>query len=102
VRLDVAKVLLGNFSGGSFDFAVHSPARSGLQVGRTYTVTATRRGDGYAVDERQWRRSTKRYRRGNVLSKRRSDAALRATGNNSVDGLSEPEHPPQKPCLAFG
>ena len=60
VRLDVAKVLLGNFSGGSFDFAVHSPARSGLQVGRTYAVTATRRGDGYAVDERQWRRSTKR------------------------------------------
>jgi hypothetical protein len=60
VRLDVAKVLLGNFSGGSFDFAVHSPARSGLQVGRTYAVKATRRGDGYAVDERQWRRSTKR------------------------------------------
>jgi|GEM_PF-2118562 len=59
VRLDVAKVLLGEFSGGSFDFAVHSPARSGLQVGRTYVVAATRRGDGYAVDERQWRRSTK-------------------------------------------
>jgi hypothetical protein len=60
VTLDVAKVLLGDFSGSSLSFAVHSPARSGLQVGHAYAVTATRRGDGYAVDDRQWRRPTKR------------------------------------------
>ena len=55
VRLDVTKVLLGAFPGSSFTFAVHSPARAGLEVGHTYEVKATRHGDGYVVDELQFR-----------------------------------------------
>lgn len=48
---NVDRVLSGEFTGTSFTFAVHSPARAGLQVGRTYTIKATRTAEGYLVDE---------------------------------------------------
>lgn len=57
VRMRVEDVLSGRFDGDAFSFRVHSPARSGLRVGERCTVTATRTGIGYAVDENQWRGS---------------------------------------------
>jgi hypothetical protein len=47
----VDKVVSGEFSGTTFTFAIHSPARSGLLVGHTYTINATRTVAGYVVDE---------------------------------------------------
>jgi hypothetical protein len=55
VVVNVDRVVSGEFTGTSFTFAVHSPARAGLQVGRTYTIKATRTAAGYFVDEAQWR-----------------------------------------------
>lgn len=55
VVANVDRVVSGEFSGTSFTFVVHSPARAGLQVGRTYTIEATRTAEGYVVDEAQWR-----------------------------------------------
>ena len=54
VTVDVEKIISGDFSGGQFAFAVHSPSRSGLEVGRSYTVRAAWKGKGYDVDENQW------------------------------------------------
>ncbi|HEV7747671.1 MAG TPA: hypothetical protein VGO56_21910 [Pyrinomonadaceae bacterium] len=51
VVVNVDRVVSGEFSGTTFTFAVHSPARAGLEVGRSYTVTATRTASGYVVDE---------------------------------------------------
>ncbi len=59
VTVDVEKVISGELSGGWFSFPVHSPSRSGLEEGKSYTVRAVWNGDGYAVDELQWRRPTK-------------------------------------------
>jgi hypothetical protein len=55
VVLHVDRVVSGEFSGSTFEFAVHSPAQSGLEVGRSCTVKATWTGEGYVVDEAQWR-----------------------------------------------
>jgi hypothetical protein len=50
----VDKVLSGSFPGKEFQFAVHSPAKSNLDLGKQYTVRATRTKTGYTVDELQW------------------------------------------------
>lgn len=56
VTMTVKKVISGEFSGSTFQFAVHSPAQSGLEKGRQYTVEAIWKDGGYVVDELQWRR----------------------------------------------
>jgi hypothetical protein len=57
VTTTVERVLSGRFSGSQFSFAIHSPAKSGLEVGKQYSIKATRTPTGYRVDEYQWRRS---------------------------------------------
>jgi hypothetical protein len=54
VTLAVDRVVDGIFSGDRFQFVVHSPARSGLQLGGRATVKAERTADGYSVDPDQW------------------------------------------------
>ena len=56
VTVKIKRVVSGEFSGPTFEFAVHSPALSGLKKGRSYTVEAVWKGTGYIVDELQWRR----------------------------------------------
>jgi hypothetical protein len=56
VAVTVDRIISGDFTGKGFEFAVHSPAKSGLEVGKSYTIRAKWTGKGYAVDERQWRR----------------------------------------------
>ena len=51
VRAHVDRVVSGTFSGDTFTFTVHSPAQSGLRVGRAYTINATWTIEGYVVDE---------------------------------------------------
>jgi len=46
VWIDVEKVISGDFAGKTFEFAIHSPARSGLVQGHSYTVRAKWRGGG--------------------------------------------------------
>jgi hypothetical protein len=55
VRTRVLEVITGEFHGTHFDFRVPSPSRAGLEVGATHTIHATWTGDGYLVDENQWR-----------------------------------------------
>lgn len=55
VTMKVDEVLAGAFAGKTFGFRVHSPSRSGLAVGGTYTVEARWNGSGYVVDPLQWR-----------------------------------------------
>jgi hypothetical protein len=52
----IDKVVSGEFSGTTFTFAIHSPARAGLRVGQTYTIKATWTAAGYIVNEAQWRK----------------------------------------------
>jgi len=54
VTVKVEKVVTGDFSGPTLQFAVHSPAHSGLEKGRSYTIEAIWAGAGYTVDELQW------------------------------------------------
>jgi hypothetical protein len=56
ITTKVTRVVSGEFSRSKFEFVVHSPALSGLEKGRSYTIEAVRNGDGYIVDEHQWRR----------------------------------------------
>jgi hypothetical protein len=56
VTIEVEKVVRGEYSGSRFSFAVHSPSRSGLEEGHSYEVKAVWKGEGYDVDENQWRR----------------------------------------------
>jgi hypothetical protein len=51
VRAHVDRVVSGTFSGDAFTFTVHSPAQSGLRVGRSYIIKATKTVEGYVVDE---------------------------------------------------
>jgi len=64
VTVMVTKVISGEFSGPTFQFAVHSPARAGLKEGGSYTIEAVWTQGGYTVDETQWRRRPKRLRTG--------------------------------------
>jgi hypothetical protein len=56
VKVKVTKVVSGELSSKTFEFAVHSPSRAGLQKRRSYTIEATWDGKSYAVDELQWLR----------------------------------------------
>ena len=56
ITVKVTKVVSGEFAGSTFEFLVHSPARSGLEKGPSYTIEAVWKDDGYIVDENQWRR----------------------------------------------
>jgi hypothetical protein len=56
VSMKVEQVLAGELSGKMFAFRIHSPSKSGLVVGGSYTVEAKWTGDGYSVDQYQWRR----------------------------------------------
>jgi hypothetical protein len=47
----VDSVSLGEFSGTTFSFTVHSPARAGLRVNQTYIIKAKKTNGGYVVDE---------------------------------------------------
>lgn len=62
VTMKVKRVVSGEFSGPTFSFAVHSPAQSGLEKGRSYTVEAVWKDGGYVVDELQWVRGGRRSR----------------------------------------
>jgi hypothetical protein len=59
VTVNVTKVISGAFSGSTFELVVHSPVLAGLKKGRSYTIEADWNGDGYVVDEGQWRRPTR-------------------------------------------
>jgi hypothetical protein len=54
VTTRVDKVLSGDFSGSQFSFAIHSPAKSGLEVGKQYRIRAAGTPDGYIVDGSPW------------------------------------------------
>ena len=56
ISTSVVKVVSGTLSGSTFDFAIHSPARAGLEVGRSYTITARWQGNGYVVSEGEIKR----------------------------------------------
>ena len=51
VVVTVDSVVSGEFSGATFTFTVHSPARAGLRVNGVYTIKATKVGEGYVVNE---------------------------------------------------
>ncbi len=55
VQTTVDRLLAGTFAGKHFQFRVHSPARSGLEVGRRVTVKAVLTDQGFHVDPDQWR-----------------------------------------------
>ncbi len=54
VHCRVDQILSGNFSGRTFSFRVHSPVKSGLEVGKQYKIVAKRTIGGYTVDQFQW------------------------------------------------
>jgi len=54
VQCEVDRVVSGTFPGKTFSFRIHSPSKSGLEVGKQYTITATRTPDGFHVDQHQW------------------------------------------------
>jgi hypothetical protein len=54
VTFNVDKVKSGNFAEKTFSIRIHSPAKSGLKVGLTYVVKATKNKTGYYVDPYQW------------------------------------------------
>lgn len=51
VTMRVEKVKRGRYAESEFTFAIHSPARSGLEVGHRYTIEANWDGHEYLVDE---------------------------------------------------
>jgi hypothetical protein len=55
VTMRVERVVSGRYPEPELRFAVHSPARSGLSQGKTYTVRVMRAETaGYEVDQYQW------------------------------------------------
>ncbi len=52
----VDKILSGDLPNKTFSFRVHSPVKSGLEVGKQYKIKATRTIDGYTVDQYQWKK----------------------------------------------
>lgn len=57
VVFQVEKVTKGQFIGETFSFRIDSPSKSGLEVGKRYTVNAQKTSDGYKVDQNQWLQS---------------------------------------------
>ena len=58
VKCRVDKILAGEFSGKAFSFRIHSPSKSGLEVGKQYKIEAKQTDDGYTVDQYQWMERT--------------------------------------------
>jgi hypothetical protein len=55
VQSRVDKIISGKYEGKSFFFRVHSPSRSGLEVGKQYKIEAKWVHDSsYTVDDLQW------------------------------------------------
>jgi hypothetical protein len=54
VTMTVDEVIEGVFADQTFSFLVHSPEKSGLQQGTSYTVRAERSSSGFTVDQYQW------------------------------------------------
>ncbi len=54
VQCRVDRVLSGDFQSKTFSFRVHSPVKSGLEVGKQYKIEAKRTKNGYTVDPYQW------------------------------------------------
>jgi hypothetical protein len=52
--MTVDEVIEGVFADKTFSFMVHSPVKSGLQQGTSYTVRAERSSSGFTVDQYQW------------------------------------------------
>ncbi|MDD4953519.1 MAG: hypothetical protein PHG40_01280 [Candidatus Omnitrophica bacterium] len=50
ITVNVNKVLSGSFSGRIFQFRVHSPSKSGLEIGWLYRIEAVQTQDGYVVN----------------------------------------------------
>jgi len=51
VKTKVLEVLRGAFSGKTFDFRLHSPARAGIKAGSVVFIGARKVGSGYIVDD---------------------------------------------------
>jgi hypothetical protein len=51
VTVQVERVKVGKYTEPTFTFTVHSPARSGLEIGVRYTIEATWNGRAYEVDD---------------------------------------------------
>jgi len=62
VTVKVTRMISGEFSGETFQFAVESPWRSGLKKLRSYTIEAVWNGEGYDVDPLQWRKGESEHR----------------------------------------
>ena len=56
VTTKVDQIMSGDFEGSIFQFTVHSPTKSRLEVGRQYEIRAARTAEGYRVDRFQWNR----------------------------------------------
>jgi hypothetical protein len=56
IHCRVDQVLSGDFSRKMFSFRVHSPSKSGLEVGKQYKIEAKRTAEGYTIDQYQWRK----------------------------------------------
>jgi hypothetical protein len=55
VTMKIERVVSGHYPEPELRFAIHSPIKSGLIFGKTYTVRATRtEGGGYDVNQYQW------------------------------------------------
>ena len=52
----VDKVLVGKYQDATITFAIHSPARMGLELGATYKMEAIWKEDRYVVTEGLWPR----------------------------------------------
>jgi hypothetical protein len=51
ITVAVDRVLSGRFSGPTLTFAIHSPGRAGLNVGKSCTIKARRTDKGYVAVE---------------------------------------------------
>jgi len=56
VTFRIDRVIQGDFTGQTFSFRIHSPARSGLETARQYIVEARPVPGGFEVDQYQWLR----------------------------------------------
>jgi predicted secreted protein len=56
ITMKVNRVIKGRFRGTTFQFRVHSPARSGLKLNERYIVEAKQSNGKYVVDPNQWTR----------------------------------------------
>jgi len=54
VQCRVDKILSGDIACKTFSFRIHSPTQSGLEIGKQYTIVATRTAEGFVVDQYQW------------------------------------------------